>query len=81
MDKEVSFESIVELSRKTEPYILKSVDLFDVYEGKKVPKNMKSYGVRFTFLDQKKTLTDNYIDKVMNKLKKQFENELNAQLR
>ena len=81
LDKEVSFESIVELSRKTEPYILKSVDLFDVYEGKKVPKNMKSYGVRFTFLDQKKTLTDNYIDKVMNKLKKQFENELNAQLR
>ena len=81
LNKNISFESIVELSKKTERNILESVDLFDVYEGNKIPDNKKSYGIRFTFLDKRKTLTDNYIDKVMNKLKIQFEQELNAQLR
>ena len=72
---------MVDLSKKIEKNILKSIDLFDVYEGDKIPNDKKSYGVRFTFLDKRKTLTDNYIDKVMDKLKKQFEQELNAQLR
>ena len=81
IDKSISFKSIVELSKKTERNILESIELFDVYEGDKVPKDKKSYGVRFTFLDKRKTLTDNYIDKVMNKLKIKFEKDLNAQLR
>jgi phenylalanyl-tRNA synthetase beta chain len=81
IDKSISFKSIVELSKKTEKNILESIELFDVYEGDKVPKDKKSYGVRFTFLDKRKTLTDNYIDKVMNKLKIKFEKVLNAQLR
>ena len=81
LDKNISFKSVVKLSKKTESNILESIDLFDVYEGDKIPNDKKSYGVRFTFLDKRKTLTDNYIDKVMNKLKIQFEQELNAQLR
>ena len=81
IDKEVSFKSIVDLSNKTEKNILKSIELFDVYEGEKIPNDKKSYGIRFTFLDNRKTLTDNYVDKIMNKLKIQFENKFNAQLR
>lgn len=81
IDKSISFKSIVELSKETERNILESIELFDVYEGDKVPKDKKSYGVRFTFLDKRKTLTDNYVDKVMNKLKIKFEKDLNAQLR
>ena len=81
IDKEVSFKSIVDLSNKTEKNILKSIELFDVYEGEKIPNDKKSYGIRFTFLDNRKTLTDNYVDRIMNKLKIQFENKFNAQLR
>ena len=81
IDKGVSFKSIVDLSNKTEKNILKSIELFDVYEGEKIPNDKKSYGIRFTFLDNRKTLTDNYVDRIMNKLKIQFENKFNAQLR
>ena len=81
IDKEVSFKSIVDLSNKTEKNILKSIELFDVYEGENIPNDKKSYGIRFTFLDNRKTLTDNYVDRIMNKLKIQFENKFNAQLR
>ena len=66
---------------KTEKNILSIVELFDVYEGDKLPKGKKSYGVSFYFQDPKKTLTDKYVDKIMGKLQQQFESQLGAQLR
>jgi len=81
IDKEVSFESLESISYKTERKILKSVQLFDVFEDEKLPKGKKSYGITFTFQDQNKTLTDKHIDKIMEKLKGNFINEFDAELR
>ncbi len=81
VDDSVKFKQIYELALKTEKKCLQSVDLFDVYQGKELPENKKSYAVSFTFLDKNKTLTDKQIDKVMNKLQKQLAKELDAQLR
>ena len=61
--------------------ILKEVSLFDVYEGKNLPNGKKSYGISFMFQDKTKTLTDIQVDKVMGKLKKNFEKEFKAELR
>jgi phenylalanyl-tRNA synthetase beta chain len=60
---------------------LKSVNLFDVYQGKNLPKGKKSYAVSFTLQDENKTLTDKEIDKIMSKLQNNFEKQLNAELR
>ena len=81
LDTSVQFDSIKEIAFKTEKSILTSVELFDVYQGKNLPKGKKSYGVSFYFQDPRKTLTDKYVDKVMGKLQKQFEIKLGAQLR
>ena len=81
IDKEVSFESLENISYKTERKILKSVQLFDVFQNEKLPKGKKSYGITFTFQDQKKTLTDKHIDKIMEKLKGNFIKEFDAELR
>ena len=81
IDKEVSFESLENISYKTERKILKSVQLFDVFEDEKLPKGKKSYGITFTFQDQNKTLTDKHIDKIMEKLKGNFIKEFDAELR
>ena len=81
IDKEVSFESLENISYKTERKILKSVKLFDVFEDEKLPKGKKSYGITFTFQDQNKTLTDKHIDKIMEKLKGNFIKEFDAELR
>ena len=56
-------------------------DRFDVYEGKKLPKNQKSYGVSSEFQDFNKTLTDKKIDKIMKRLQDRFEQDLEAKLR
>ena len=61
--------------------MLKNVNLFDVYQGKNLPKGKKSYAVSFTLQDENKTLTDKQIDKIMNKLQQNFEKELGAELR
>jgi len=81
LNEEVAFNEIKSLALKTEKNILKEIKLFDVYIGKNLPEGKKSYGVSFYFQDKKKTLTDKYMDQVMNKLQQRFELELGAQLR
>jgi len=81
VDDKITFEQIDTIAMKTEKELLKDVDLFDVYQGKNLPKGKKSYAVSFTIQDNKKTLTDKQIDKIMKKLQTNFEKELGAELR
>jgi len=81
LDISVSFKLVYDLAYKTEKSLLKSVTLFDVYEGEKLPLGKKSYAVSFTLQDTTKTLTDKQIDKTMSKLQQNFEIELKAELR
>ncbi|WP_158849040.1 phenylalanine--tRNA ligase subunit beta [Algibacter sp. L1A34] len=81
LDDNVTFESIYKLAKQSEKQLLKSVNLFDVYQGKNLPTGKKSYAVSFTLQDENKTLTDKQIDKIMNKLKSSFERQLGAELR
>jgi phenylalanyl-tRNA synthetase beta chain len=81
LDESVSFDILKEAARNTEKQLLKKVTLFDVYTGSKLPKGKKSYALRFTLQDNKKTLTDKQIDKIMKKLQNNFEKEFGASLR
>ena len=66
---------------QSERNLLKNVDLFDVYQGDKLPEGKKSYAVSFVLQDQNKTLEDRQIDKIMQKLQQSFEKNLEAVLR
>ena len=55
--------------------------LFDVYEGKNLPDGKKSYAVSFTLQDDKSTLTEKQIEKIMSKLQSSYERNLGASLR
>ncbi|MEN3322137.1 phenylalanine--tRNA ligase subunit beta [Mariniflexile soesokkakense] len=81
LDDSITFESIHKIARQSEKQLLKSVNLFDVYQGKNLPAGKKSYAVSFTLQDENKTLTDKQIDKIMKTLQTQFENQLGAELR
>jgi len=81
IDNAVTFDSLKETAFKTEKQLLKKVTLFDVYTGDKLPKGKKSYALSFTLQDERKTLTDKQIDKIMKKLQQQFEKEFGASLR
>ena len=81
VDESASFDSLKEMAMKTERSLLKEVTLFDVYKGKNLPEGKKSYALSFSLQDEKRTLTDKQIDKIMNKLQLQFEKEFGATLR
>lgn len=81
IDYNVTFESIYKIAKQSEKSLLRNVNLFDVYQGKNLPKGKKSYAVSFTLQDENKTLTDKQIDKIMNKLQNNFEKQLGAELR
>jgi phenylalanyl-tRNA synthetase beta chain len=81
LDAKVEFREIYNLAFQSEKILLKEVDLFDVYEGDKLPSGKKSYAVSFLIQDETKTLTDKQIDKVMQKLQQTFEKNVQAVLR
>ncbi|MDO6743979.1 phenylalanine--tRNA ligase subunit beta [Tenacibaculum soleae] len=81
LDDKVEFKEIYNLAFQSEKKLLKEVDLFDVYEGDKLPEGKKSYAVSFVLQDENKTLADKQIDKIMQKLQQTFEKNLAAVLR
>lgn len=81
LDKKITFKEVKELALRTEKTLLKSVSLFDVYEGEKLGPGKKSYAVSFTLQDEEKTLTDKQIDKIMNKLMGAYQHLLGAEIR
>lgn len=81
LNKETEFEEIKKIAFETEKKLLRSVDLFDVYEGTGIPSNKKSYAVSFILRNDNKTLNDKQIDKTMKRLKNAFEQKTGATLR
>lgn len=81
LDKKTSFKEVRDIAMRTEKNLLKSVSLFDVYEGEKLGTDKKSYAVSFLLQDEEKTLTDKQIDKIMNKLMGAYKHLLNAEIR
>ena len=81
IDKSVEFEQIEQIAHQTEKKLLKSVELFDVYEGKNLPEGKKSYAVNFILQDETKTLNDKQIEAIMTKLINNLKQKLGAELR
>ena len=81
LDNSTTFSEVYTTAFQSERSLLKEVDLFDVYQGDKLPEGKKSYAVSFILQDESKTLNDKQIDKVMQKMKQSFEKNLNAVLR
>lgn len=81
LDTHIQFAEIEKIAFETERKLLKSVTLFDVYEGKNLESGKKSYAVSFMLQDETQTLNEKQIDKIMSKLVANLENKLAAKLR
>lgn len=82
VENSVNFSDIVTIARKVDKQLLKNIDLFDVYVNEKqLGTGKKSYAVSFSFEDDSKTLKDNEVDKIMDKLIKECESQLGALIR
>lgn len=81
VDKKVTFADIEKVVNASEKKLLRSVSLFDVYEGKNLEEGKKSYAISIILQDDEKTLQDKQIDATMNKIITNLQKQLDAKLR
>ncbi len=81
VDKSVEFAAIERVAYACEKKLLRSVVLFDVYEGKNLEAGKKSYAVNFILQDETKTMSDKQTDAIMQKIITQLVKQIGAKLR
>lgn len=81
IDDSILVQDIEEVIIRQGGSILESVKLFDIYKGKQIPEGKKSVAYAIVYRDNNKTLTDNEVNKVHEKILRSLEYKLGAQLR
>lgn len=81
LDSSIRYSDLRDSAMKTERKLLRDVSIFDVYKGSNIDEGKKSYALSFILQDESKTLTDKVIDKTMNRILRNYEQEFNVQLR
>jgi phenylalanyl-tRNA synthetase beta chain len=81
VEKRVPAAAVAAAIRKAGGFLLKEVELFDVYEGGRLPAGQKSLAYHLTFQAPNKTLTDKEVHKTRQRILQQLEREVGARLR
>lgn len=81
VDESVTYADLRKSAFRVGKKLLRQVTLFDVYRGDKIAEGKKQYALGFVLQDLEKTLTDNDVEKMMNKFLSVFQNEFGASLR
>ncbi len=81
ISKDTKSEAIEEIIRKMGGELVESIELFDMYEGKKIKKMQRSLAYSVLYRSREKTLTDDEINKIMEVTIETIKKECNATLR
>jgi phenylalanyl-tRNA synthetase beta chain len=81
VDKTVPVADIENVIKKASGKMLESLQLFDVYEGKQIPEGKKSVAYSAIYRSADRSLTGDEVQKVFDKVVKNLENQIGAQLR
>ncbi|MEE8365027.1 MAG: phenylalanine--tRNA ligase subunit beta [Gammaproteobacteria bacterium] len=81
VDQDVPVQSLIDCIYSLKSEILQEVFVFDVYTGKEVRKGRKSVALGLILQDFSRTLVDEDVDKLVDKVLEQLEKQHNAFLR
>jgi phenylalanyl-tRNA synthetase beta chain len=81
LDAAVPADRILQLLARNRPQVVENVNLFDLYTGSGIPEGKKSLGVRIRYRDMTKTLTEEEVGKVHDRLIQTLCRELGAEIR
>jgi phenylalanyl-tRNA synthetase beta chain len=81
VDRQIAAAEVAQTLRQVGGFLLKDIELFDVYEGQQIPAGKKSLAYHLTFQSPSKTLTDKDVSKQRARIIKQLEQRLGARLR
>ena len=81
MNKDVQSKQIEATIKKAGGNLLTNIEVFDVYTGENVGENEKSIAYALTFNDSKKTLTDEEVNSIFEKIITTVESKCGVKLR
>jgi len=81
VDKNMYSTDIEKVIKKSGGRLLTNIEVFDVYVGENISSNEKSMAYKLTFQDPSKTLTDEEVMELFNKIISEVESKCNAKLR
>ena len=81
LNEGVAYADVRQCALRAGKKLIKSVSLFDVYRGEKIPEGKKQYALNFVLQDPERTLTDTEVESTMNRVLTALQNELGATLR
>ncbi len=81
VDKNIKVQDLINIITATDKELIKSVKVFDVYEGENIPLEKKSIALNVTIQSSKKTLNDSDLESINNLIIKTVENKTGAKIR
>ena len=81
LDEGVAYADVRKAAVRAGKKLIKSVTLFDVYRGEKIPAGKKQYALNFVLQDLEHTLTDAEVEKTMERVLSTLQGEFGAVLR
>ena len=81
LDKSFKTQELVQITSDIDKNLIKTIKVFDVYEGENIPNDKKSIALNVTIQSSDKTLTDDDLDKINKLIISTVENKTGAKIR
>lgn len=81
LDASITTSAVVEIIKESSSKLLHNVILFDIFQSESLGKGKKSLAFQLEFFDEKRTLTEEEVEKDFRTIIKTVETKFNAQLR
>ena len=81
VNKDTQSSLLVGAIKKVDNSLIKKIKIFDVYEGENIPLDKKSIAIKVTIQSDHKTLNENDLSDISNKIIKSVEDQTGAKLR
>ena len=81
VDKNVKAQDLIKMISSVDQSLIKSVKVFDIYEGENIPKDKKSIALNVTIQSSEKTLNDKDLEKINHLIISTVETQTGARIR
>ena len=81
LNKNFKVQELIEVISNVDKDLIKSVKVFDVYEGKNIPDNKKSVALNVTIQSSEKTLNEDDLNKINQTIISTVESKIDAKIR
>ena len=81
VDKHINAQNLTDVISDIDKSLIKDVKIFDVYEGENIPSGKKSIALKVTIQSDHKTLNENDLTDISNKIVNSVEEKIGAKLR